>query len=121
MIPLSTKLEQNLQAHQQILQLIQAKSQWSQFFQDLQTQLHKIGDAWLETLSIIETNDPDPSSLFQRNKNQDGANLAKNDTTTAQGNKEPHVTLKLTGYVIDRDNPLIYASPAIEQKASHLL
>lgn len=119
--PLRKTLEQNVQANQELSQMVKAKYQWSHFFQELQTPLHQVGDAWFETLSIIKTTPPNDDQSLKGNQYHNNTRRVKELPQTKQQTSMPGLALLLTGYVIDRDNPLAHASSAIEEKTNRLI
>jgi type IV pilus assembly protein PilM len=79
---------------------VNSKHNWINFLVELQKQLHNVGDVWLEELHVIHDNDFENETSDQLTKTLD---------------------IRLSGCMIDRNNPVANVSPEIEHNANNLL
>lgn len=93
--------------------LVETKSNWISFFTDLQERLVKVEDVWLESLEVLRPQGAQArgsalsESLFGRLAGQPG-----------QGQS---LRLRLTGRLLDKNNPLSRVSPESQVRVKTLL
>jgi type IV pilus assembly protein PilM len=107
-VPVEALREQNqqrlaeldrLQAQVEIIsRLVEARQAWAGLLADLQEGLLAVGDVWLEGLQVlpVEVSADDPASAVR-------------------------MRLRLTGRLLDRENPMSRVSQATHQRATQLL
>jgi type IV pilus assembly protein PilM len=97
--------------------LVETKSNWISFFTDLQERLVKVEDVWLENLEVLRPQGAQArgsalaDSLFGRLTSPQGA-------TPGQAQS---LRLRLTGRLLDKNNPLSKVSPESQVRVKTLL
>jgi type IV pilus assembly protein PilM len=101
-----------------IQSLAESKNNWINFMSDLQERLIKVQDVWLDTLEVIRPNAAGAG-------NEAGALFggAPTDPAAAPGADpaKPVIRLKLSGRLIDRNNPVSRVSPDSYGRIKNLL
>lgn len=106
------KLKQEINA---IQGLVESKSNWINFFTDLQDRLVKVEDVWLEKLQVLR---PAPSDVAQ--SSGDGLFSANSAPRTAE-KTAPVIKLNLSGRLLDRANPVSKVSDDSLRRVQSLL
>jgi type IV pilus assembly protein PilM len=95
--------------------LVESKSNWINFFSDLQERLVKVEDVWLEKLQVLR---PAPSELSAPSGNLFGGQPA---VATEEAAVAPVLRLNLSGRLLDKANPLSKVSPESLDRVRSLL
>lgn len=98
--------------------LVESKSNWINFFTDLQDRLWKVEDVWLEKLQVIR---PAPGDATGGSTGQTlfgGAPAASGDATAPAA---PVLRLNLSGRLLDRANPVSRVSQESLNRVRSLL
>jgi len=90
-----------------IQSLAESKNNWINFFSDLQQRLFKVEDVWLDNLQVIRASSADAQAggtgLF--------GTLEPTPATGDASIEKPLLRLKLSGRLVDRNNPVSRVSP----------
>ena len=92
--------------------LVATKANWINFLGDLQTRLAKVGDVWLEKITIVT-----PSS-----ETGGGTPPSRTDSaSSATSSAPPPLKLTLSGRLLDIANPVSNVSPESYERVKKLL
>lgn len=94
--------------------LVESKSNWINFFTDLQQRLVKVEDVWLEKLQVLR---PAPGEQLAANNGPFGGPPSGDETAVAA----PVLRLNLSGRLLDRANPVSRVSPESLNRVRSLL
>ena len=95
--------------------LVESKSNWINFFTDLQERLVKVEDVWLEKLQVLR---PAPGDQVALTNGVFGSTVVPGQTAPAQA---PVLRLNLSGRLLDRANPTSKVSPESLNRVRALL
>lgn len=96
--------------------LVESKSNWINFFSDLQERLVKVEDVWLEKLQVLR---PAAGETTARSSGGAFGRSPVASTTTTQS--APVLRLNLSGRLLDRANPQSKVSPESLERVQSLL
>lgn len=97
--------------------LVSSRSNWINFFADLQVRLSEVEDVWLDRLQVTRTGGPGPAAAGMLG---DFDELGGPPPTTTQGGR-PALRLVLAGRLIDRRNPVSKVSQDSYNRVNTLL
>ena len=97
--------------------LVESKSNWINFFTDLQARLVKVEDVWLEKLQVLR---PAPSDL-QVSAGVGGPFGTPTDVVEGEAPAVPILRLNLSGRLLDRANPVSRVSQESLNRVRSLL
>ncbi|MEO6244532.1 MAG: fimbrial assembly protein, partial [Opitutaceae bacterium] len=122
----SENLRQIEEASKQIKALrgaYQTKSNWINFLADLQEQLVKIEDVWLDKIQVVRPPMPEPGAVAEVTPPPEGATPPPDAANPAapEGPKGPPLRLTLSGRLLDVANPQSKVSPESLQRVKRLL
>lgn len=117
------KIEEAKKQITAIQSLVETKSNWINFFTDLQTRLVKVEDVWLEKLAVDRAPLPDPGAQPETPPAADTNTPAPADGSApaAAAPTAPPLRLKLSGRLLDRQNPVSKVSPESYEHVKRLL
>ena len=100
---------------EKIERILYSRSNWAQFFVDLQDRLHEVEDVWLEKLEIIREEE---SGLVAFDVEDVERLEGKGSKTHREGRID---RLRVVGRMLDRENPLAKVSNNVQQRVKRLL
>jgi type IV pilus assembly protein PilM len=98
--------------------LVESKSNWINFFTDLQDRLVKVQDVWLEKLQVIRQA---PGDAVQPSANGLWGADASGNADGSVKPAAPVLRLNLSGRLLDRANPVSRVSPESLNRVRSLL
>jgi type IV pilus assembly protein PilM len=93
--------------------LVEAKANWVGFFADLQSRLLKVEDVWLENLTVVHPPSASPTEA--------GSGRIATTGSGGPNGPVPAVQLRLTGRLLDTQNPVSKVSPDSHERVKQLL
>ncbi|HEY8933543.1 MAG TPA: pilus assembly protein PilM [Rariglobus sp.] len=102
-----------------IQSLVESKSNWINFFTDLQERLVKVEDVWLEKLQVLRPTPTEASAPAAAGGMFGGGPAAANPEETAAA--APVLRLNLSGRLLDKNNPTSRVSQDSFERVKSLL